>query len=606
MIFRTKILKTGDMTKSIIRTADSSDPMSWKSICIGSIFTTELTNKGESMKKRIILLMLISLSAVTSFAKQRCILYMKGGTSIFAVMDVFADMNDNALILIDAKRNKAFLTLKKSGNVFSGNFNGYDGVYSLSVRKDKKTFAGNFFFVPNETGKKRFYLKDKGSCRLVPYDEKTFAKWNNEMNKYLYRMDCYKNIDEMSKHSPWARNYLAKRRKITNSENVPIKFYGMVVDQFDKPVENADVYLGIRFTPLIMWTNIDKNFHLKTDKNGRFYLSGRGNQVIIDKIFCDGYRTKKIFKISSFSYNSRHGNPYVPDPNHPVVFVISKITDKATYLLLNRDFDIALTSGSVKYFGFLELDDAWEDKYSDRYDAIIDKQYYKYMDELEKKKLTEDERDEKLEKYENKLRKKYSYEELFLKKHYDFKVFAKFDKKKSDWIVTFTASGNDGGFILGDEFLSEAPEKGYRKEFKFVQHVLTEKEKNLLSETEDRKVEEKYIKLRDFVLKNKYLYIKSRTPAIYTRMKLEDSTIGIKKFNIDASTATNPYGERNLEAINDDLPLDVSDECSNIDKYFLEGKLPPKPNIKKMMAEFKKTHKRVRNKETGEYRWISK
>ena len=76
-------------------------------------------------------------------------------------------------------------------------------------------------------------------------------------------------------------------------------------------------------------------------------------------------------------------------------------------------------------------------------------------------------------------------------------------------------------------------------------------------------------------------------------------------FSIRTETATNPYGERSLEAM--DVPYGMG-------KYFyppameafLEGKLPEKPDIKQVWEEFKKTHEQVEDPETGELKWEKK
>jgi hypothetical protein len=250
----------------------------------------KLSNNIQKVERNMkhfifILVLIVSLGMVDELsAKQHYMLCMKGDTSIFVVMDVLIEIKNPNIIVTDIKTNKDFMVLQKREKNFTGSFEGYDGIYRLNLQENKKEFAGNFIFEPNEAGIKRFYLKDKGDCQLVPYNRKILDELKNDMDKFLYRMDCYKSIEEMEKHSPWARSYYAKRRKQINSRNVSIKFYGKVVDQFDKPVVNADVYLGIRFTPLIMWTNMDKNFHLTTNNKGEFYLSGKGDEVIIDKI----------------------------------------------------------------------------------------------------------------------------------------------------------------------------------------------------------------------------------------------------------------------------------------------------------------------------------
>ena len=349
--------------------------------------------------------------------------------------------------------------------------------------------------------------------------------------------------------------------KHAQSNMTKIIFYGKVVDQYGHPVSDAVIYLRTRVPRIVPMP--DSKTEVKSDLNGLFeYKGSKGGSLYFDKIIKKGYVAQWPFP--AFNY-SKDRNPFhTPDPKKPIIFHMRKKGANPTFLITEQYYNIEIEPDSSNLYSFLDLEADWENAGDNR-----------------------------------------DYKKDFLPKHYDIKVTSVFDKEKFDWIVTFTASGDNGGFILSDEFLSEAPEKGYKKEFKFIQHVLTEKEEDILSETEDRKVEEKYMKLREFILKNKYLYIKSREPAIYTRMKLKDASIDVEWVNVSTSIATNPFGERNLE-FNDELPYDITEKCEeSVTEAFLKGKLPKKPNIKKMMTEFKKTHKRVKNK-SGDYRWIEK
>jgi hypothetical protein len=353
-----------------------------------------------------------------------------------------------------------------------------------------------------------------------------------------------------------------------------VEFYGKVIDQFDKPVENAEVTFDIDSYSFIF--GVGYKMHrlrgtTRTDKNGCFDIGVvkklKGATLSIRSLEKEGYVWQRDGNslLSADYRNDGIKKDYTPDPKKPAIYHMRKKGANPTFLITEQYYNIEIEPDSSNLYSFLDLEADWENAGDNR-----------------------------------------DYKKDFLPKHYDIKVTSVFDKEKFDWIVTFTASGDNGGFILSDEFLSEAPEKGYKKEFKFIQHVLTEKEEDILSETEDRKVEEKYMKLREFVLKNKYLYIKSREPAIYTRMKLKDASIDVEWVNVSTSIATNPFGERNLE-FNDELPYDITEKCEeSVTEAFLKGKLPLNPNIKKMMREFKKTHKRVKNKYYGNYEWIKK
>jgi hypothetical protein len=335
-----------------------------------------------------------------------------------------------------------------------------------------------------------------------------------------------------------------------------IEFYGKVIDQLGKPVADAKVTISIGQVSIM--PRFPLSLNINTDNTGLFSVTSRdkitATNLSVEQIEKKGY-VESCNKWPDIYISFRKDDPqrHIPDPNNPVIFHMRKMGENPTYLMTNRDFDFDMSSGEELVRSFIDLKYDWN------------------------------------ETHENG-----DYEKDFLAKHYDIKVSAFFDKEKSDWTVTFTTSGESGGFVLDDKFLSEAPEAGYKKEFIFIQHLKTrEWDGKIVANT------------TEFKLKNKYLYVKSREPAIYTRIEFTDDYVyaDFETFRINANIATNPYGERNLE-FNDELPPEVQGQLYvEIMSAFLKEERTQKSDINKMFDEFKKTHKPKKN--TGGYtEWV--
>ena len=235
------------------------------------------------------------------------------------------------------------ITLKKSNDVYFGAFEDAYGKYSISaVRPKGGRFEGTFAFEPSEKGRSDFYEKDDGRFILEKSSKKKYENWKKLYEKQMLGYGNKASMEKIAKHSPRVRARLAKYRAMIKKSNVPIKFYGKVVDQFAEPIGNADVECHVDYDPLVMWTNRTKIYHLKTNAKGMFVLESNGSEVSVNRIEKTGYRPLSVANIpsdrSSFAY-SMSSRIFIPAPNHPVVFVLSKITEKAPYLVVNdREF----------------------------------------------------------------------------------------------------------------------------------------------------------------------------------------------------------------------------------------------------------------------------
>jgi hypothetical protein len=151
-----------------------------------------------------------------------------------------------------------------------------------------------------------------------------------------------------------------------------------------------------------------------------------------------------------------------------------------------------------------------------------------------------------------------------VKKNADVQAEASFDTTGRCWTVVYRATNGTDGIVLCDNFLYAAPEEGYKKE----------------------------IVLQPSFRAPKYLYLRSRSPAVYSRVLLEhDSwrepdTGG--NFRIRYKAWINPYGERNLEA-DERVTKDNWRTRNELTKEAVQdirsGRLPPKSDIVRRIRE---------------------
>jgi len=146
----------------------------------------------------------------------------------------------------------------------------------------------------------------------------------------------------------------------------------------------------------------------------------------------------------------------------------------------------------------------------------------------------------------------------------DLEAAVNFDAPTGAWTVTYSATNGTDGIIIGDNLLYEAPQDGYQKEI--VLHGPPWP---------------------------RYLYLRSRTPAIYSRLDLEHSTWKESEtkqgFRISYKAWINPYGSRNLEYESDlaaqwQLRKQLEREAK---ADLLQNKRPSKPDLPKLVKEAK-------------------
>ena len=143
----------------------------------------------------------------------------------------------------------------------------------------------------------------------------------------------------------------------------------------------------------------------------------------------------------------------------------------------------------------------------------------------------------------------------------------RFDPNSATWSVMLSPGGTNGGIIATHQLLYEAPRDGYQPEYAFT--------------PEDRKP-----------VKAKYVYLRSRDPAIYTRFEIEYINANKEFFRLSGKSMTNPYGDRNLEQATD-LPYEVTQQLTDEARAALrKNKYPVKPDLPKLIKAAKKKAKK--------------
>jgi hypothetical protein len=97
---------------------------------------------------------------------------------------------------------------------------------------------------------------------------------------------------------------------------IPIRFYGKVVDERENPVPEANVHFS--------WTDTSpggrSQTNIRSDTNGLFALSGVTGRGLLVDVSKTGYYSSRRDK-TDFDYSPNFSlDPHHPDPNSPVVF----------------------------------------------------------------------------------------------------------------------------------------------------------------------------------------------------------------------------------------------------------------------------------------------
>lgn len=207
-------------------------------------------------------------------------------------------------------------------------------------------------------------------------------------------------------------------------KQVPIVFYGKVLDLDGQPVSDVDISLHIRA--------IDgfKTIICKTNENGLFTVNSTGEALTIDEISKETYEfvIKKNPARSSFDYSTIGSDYHVPDAENPVVFYLRK-RNHPNYIN-DSDFNFQIEGYSTY----------------ERQEHLIFQGYY--TSEGKQGLLPN-----------GKIKNYFDSE--------DYRIQGQLSEDGKHYIITISTLRANSGCIAGDQLLYEAPAEGYTPSVSF-------------------------------------------------------------------------------------------------------------------------------------------
>ncbi len=153
--------------------------------------------------------------------------------------------------------------------------------------------------------------------------------------------------------SDWS--FMVNNHKRFAADNMPINFYGVIVDQQDIPVEGAKVQIKIsaydpsfsaQLTSEGMKT-LETVIEVESDKNGMFSIRNEyGRTLRVLSISKSGYEALKSFR-SGYSYGKSIGDKHQANESDPVRFKLWKASEPAELIKIDMEIDISESSGPV-------------------------------------------------------------------------------------------------------------------------------------------------------------------------------------------------------------------------------------------------------------------
>jgi hypothetical protein len=133
------------------------------------------------------------------------------------------------------------------------------------------------------------------------------------------------------------------RRDRTDSRwewKIPIKFYGLVLDEYERPIAGADVHFE--------WTSLSirgtDNLDVTTNEKGQVLLENVQGKRLGVRVAKTGYYSSDLRNQWSFEYaNPFEENFYQPKPEQPVIFHLrqrkasSDVISKSTEIMVQGD-----------------------------------------------------------------------------------------------------------------------------------------------------------------------------------------------------------------------------------------------------------------------------
>jgi hypothetical protein len=115
--------------------------------------------------------------------------------------------------------------------------------------------------------------------------------------------------------------------------DTPIHFYGKVLDENNQPVPGASAH----FEWEGFLTRGRASLDLPSDQTGCFTLTNQSGTQLYVSIGKEGYYTsRRNGAVGLFKYAVSYGDPFRPDPNHPVLYYLRKKGEGAWSLVTSQ------------------------------------------------------------------------------------------------------------------------------------------------------------------------------------------------------------------------------------------------------------------------------
>jgi hypothetical protein len=283
-----------------------------------------------------------------------------------------------------------------------------------------------------------------------------------------------------------------KRQKLQQeflSQERSFEFFGKVIDQFETPVSDVNIVVEITYfqqLPNFGLRDRTKRLNLVTDQNGKFEFNDRGCMMMIMQIAKTGYEYTPNRKVDVYSFSR---DP-LPSKDAPAVFKIRK-RNEPVYLTIDR-YEYYVKGGQSRTVQW-DIVGEWITPTG-----------------IALKSVT-------AEEFANGKTERISAVDL---------VFEATPAEPNVYDVSLTCPDANGGVILIDNLLYDAPDKGY-----MPQAAL--------------RIEKSMHPLIHPVIK--YAYVKGRNGGAYSRIRLlmyigEDGVLAL-----EGERVTNPAGGHNVD-----------------------------------------------------------
>jgi hypothetical protein len=129
--------------------------------------------------------------------------------------------------------------------------------------------------------------------------------------------------------------------------NVPIEFWGKVIDQDSKPLESVNIQYRIQ-QPRMIWDSNSTVMSITTNSLGGFHITGeKGSSFSFESFRKDGYRTA-VGQGMTFAYSNGSAK-HTPDKSNPKVYTLIKEDEIQGLVAFSRQLLLAWDGVPVRY-----------------------------------------------------------------------------------------------------------------------------------------------------------------------------------------------------------------------------------------------------------------